>query len=53
MDKEDKKAFDEKCYELAVYFLGDLVGPGNEAPAKALAQHIQESVEDWMMANQF
>lgn len=41
---ELKKAFDPKCLELAEYFLAD---SATLAQRNALAQHIQEAVEDW------
>jgi hypothetical protein len=36
-------SFDPKCYELAVYF-----GLATERLRTALAQHIQDSIEDWL-----
>ena len=37
-------AYDEKCYELAEYFLPK----GNETQRMGLAQQIQDCVEDWL-----
>jgi hypothetical protein len=37
--------FDPKCYDLALYFLPT---DASERQIAALAQHIQESVEDWI-----
>lgn len=36
------KSYDEACEVLAVHFVG--VGPED---VRALAQHIQDAVEDW------
>ena len=36
-------SFDPKCYELAVYF-----GLSSERLRTELAQHIQDSIEDWL-----
>ena len=39
------KGYDEKCYELAQYFLEDY--EHSEAQAAELAQDIQDAVENW------
>ena len=36
---------DTECYKLAVYFAPD---NGSERQVMALAQHIQDAVEDWL-----
>lgn len=38
------KGYDEKCGDLARYFLPE----GTIAEGAALAQHIQDAVEDWL-----
>ena len=37
------RGFDPKCYDLAVHF-----GLSTERLRKELAQHIQDSIEDWL-----
>jgi hypothetical protein len=44
-----KILFDEKCYELAVYFLAGKPSD-TEENRKFLATDIQDAVENWMMA---
>lgn len=41
-------AYDSKCYDLAVAFLGDTPDIDNEKSRDALAQHIQTAIEDWI-----
>jgi molybdopterin-guanine dinucleotide biosynthesis protein A len=53
-------SFDPKCYTLAAHFLPDAFPPGRDAADAtaqaalvqplhaALAQHIQDAVEDWL-----
>ena len=36
-------SYDARCFELAAHFL-----PADAPEAKGLAQHIQDSVEDWL-----
>ena len=38
---------DTECYKLAVYFAPD---NGSERQVMALAQHIQDAIEDWFRA---
>lgn len=38
-------AFDVKCLELAVYFLGD---GATDRLKFSLAQHVQDAVETWL-----
>ena len=42
------KDYDEKCYELAEYFLPKV---GAEGRAQ-LAQTIQDAIEDWLSENE-
>lgn len=44
--KYSMKNYDEKCADLARHFLGEEPEPESVA---ALALHIQEAVEDWMI----
>jgi hypothetical protein len=44
-------SFDPKSYELAEYFLADNLHRFSKAKVDALAQHIQEAVEDWLSAD--
>ncbi len=44
------KTYDEKCYELAKHFAGDLDGITAEE-IRDLAHDIQLSVEDWITLN--
>jgi len=41
-----KQAYDEKCEELAKYFLQER--PNSEDAIKGLAQAIQDAVEEWL-----
>lgn len=41
-----KKGFDPECRKLAEYFLPNK--PRNEAHVTELAQHIQDSIEDFL-----
>jgi hypothetical protein len=43
-----KKSFDEKCYELAEYFMDEPVGKWNDADRSELAELIQQTIEDFM-----
>jgi uncharacterized membrane-anchored protein YjiN (DUF445 family) len=40
--------FDPKCYELAEYFLEDYEDI-TEEQKNELAQHIQDTIEDWLV----
>jgi hypothetical protein len=40
-------SYDSKCYDLAEHFIGS--APELERLRRALAQHIQTSIEDWLM----
>lgn len=45
--------FDCKCRELADYFFPeDLPGPLSTKMRNELAQHIQDLIEDWLIAEQ-
>jgi len=44
----EMKGYDEKCGELAKYFLPD----SNSEATALLAQHIQDSIEDWLASNE-
>jgi hypothetical protein len=45
-----KAGYDERCYELAQYFLTDQpIHDKTEANVASLAQHIQDTVEDWFL----
>ena len=45
MSDRTPKSYDQKCYELAEYFLAGHGRP--ESWAKELAQTIQDAVENW------
>jgi hypothetical protein len=40
-------AFDQKCYDLAQYFIDD----GSTERTYALSQRIQDAIEDWLTEN--
>lgn len=46
------KTYDEKCLDLAKYFLADEPRFNNEETADTLASIIQEAIEDFMHAAQ-
>lgn len=46
---KSKYSYDEECEVLARHFLMD--GPYYDTDIPALAQHIQEAIEDYMRAN--
>jgi hypothetical protein len=46
--KVRKKGYDEKCEELAKYFLADFKFSSPETVG-SLAQHIQDTVENWFL----
>jgi hypothetical protein len=48
MDKETQWTYDEQCEELALHFLH--CHP--KIYVRKLAQHIQNSVEDWIMTQE-
>lgn len=41
----DVKGYDEKCYELAEYFLSE----DADLDVSDLAQTIQDAIEDWLL----
>jgi hypothetical protein len=48
MTKQRERSYDEKCYELAKYFLADRSHTSEELAD--LAQTIQDAVENWRPA---
>jgi hypothetical protein len=47
-----KHAFDEKCFELAEYFMSEPDGRWNGQDMNELAQLIQETIEDFLRAEE-
>ena len=41
-------SYDQKCYDLAEAFLGDIQNPVKHGDADALAQEIQTVIEDYL-----
>ena len=48
-DEGIKRSYDDKCYDLAVYFLSE---ENSLKPLRELAQHIQDAVEDWLYGHE-
>ena len=45
-----KRSYDQRCLDLAVFFLTDEGVPFSPADEEALAQVIQDSIEEWLGA---
>lgn len=43
-----RRSYDAKCAELAEHFLLDTCGQGDQEATRALAQVIQEKIEEWL-----
>lgn len=41
-------AYDDKCYDLAVAFLADYADLANDANRSALAQQIQDTIDEFI-----
>jgi hypothetical protein len=48
MSMRTKKSFDEKCYELAEYFMREPTGKWTKEDVNELAELIQRTIEDFM-----
>lgn len=45
-----KRSYDQHCLDLAVFFLKDEGVPYTPADEEALAQAIQDTIENWLSA---
>ncbi len=49
---EPKYSYDTRCWDLAMYFLGDKLDIETARSSEELAQHIQNAVEEWCAARE-